>query len=205
MNKKTMFLLLGAIVLGLFTGLAFATRNQRGRITGNYPPPGGETIVAEQQASYVQVTQKELIEKAGLIFAGRVATISPTRWNQDDGSKWDGGLTLHYVEIDVYHNIAGDVRQGQRISLTILGVSPLEGHADYNFRVGDSGIYFAKSTDLAWRDGSRTMNMLIGVPESSYLLADKDGVFSGQLFGQSMSLDEVARLVAQQRAPTNQP
>jgi len=208
MKNRLRFLLPGAIALGLIIGIAFAGADRqeaKTQTTHNGSEPQEESVVVEQHASYVQVSQQELIELADSIFEGTVLSISPTRWNQDSGDKWDGGLMLHAVEIEVDQPLVGDVAAGERFSLTILGASPGEGHVDYDFKAGDTSIFFTKRTDLTWSDGFRTVNMLIGAPAGSYLLADENGMFKGQLFSQPMSLDEVTKLIAEHRVVINQP
>lgn len=184
MNNRSQFLLLGAIVLGLIVGIVLASADQQTQTTNSASESQEKTIVVEQHASYVQVSREELIERADSIFEGIVFDISPTRWNHDSRDKRDGGLMLHTVDIEVTRPILGEIALGERFSLTAVGTRPHEGHVDYDFKVGDTGIFFTKRTNLTWSDGFRTVNTLIGVPAGSYLLADKDGMFKGQLFNQ---------------------
>ena len=44
-----------------------------------------EVIVVEQDTLYVYLDQDQTIDRADVIFLGKVVNISPTHWNQDNG------------------------------------------------------------------------------------------------------------------------
>lgn len=141
-------------------------------------------LVARQfvtvQASYVEYPVETMLTEAPIIFVGQVVEISETRWNQDSGEFWAGGLPYHQVTLAVVQTIAGEVEE--KATLTVIGNHPLDDEAamqsDHSWRVGDEMVVFARQTELTWREPERmSALMLMGSPQSSVLLKGEDGLY----------------------------
>ena len=208
MSHRLKLTLIGPLTLGLISGLAliiaeFGFHRQR--------------EVVEQHASYVLYTREEMIDSADVIVVGKVISISPTRWNQDSGEQWDSieeeplifdpnnppptALQLHTVELEVVQPIADTVGLDKQITITVLGKSPLDGHADHSLKVGDQAIIFAVQTDLVWRNekGTKQIFELVGVPSDAHFIVGDDGLYHGRPDENPFLLAEVINRVAQRR------
>jgi hypothetical protein len=81
----------------------------------------------------------------------------------------------------------------------VLGAGSLDGLAGQNLNVGDQGVFFLIKTDLAWRDGTRPIFELIGVPTDSYFLLGSDQLYHGRFNEKPVSLDQLIGSIASRR------
>lgn len=197
--KKAILLL--AFLVGGMVGCAQATQSPA---TQN-PHPGVEDVTVEQFASYAFLTREQMTNEAEAIFTGRVMSVSPTRWNQDSGEPWSGGLLIYQVEMEVDQAIVDVIGLDKRVTLTILGNSPLDGRADHDLKVGDQGVFFVRKTELDWQGGTRPIIQLLGVPSNSYFLSDASGLYTGALLDKPTSLTDIISQIASQRPTLVQP
>jgi len=105
------------------------------------PASGSEQVLVH--VAYQAQTFEEMATGAGAVLAGRVARISPTMWNQDDGTYWeestaraDGGETTRgavpYYEIELLVadtivdevGVSDQVAVGRPVVLTVIGMNP---------------------------------------------------------------------------------
>ncbi len=138
-------------------------------------------------ATYAAMSLDERLAQADVIVAGKIVEISDTRWNQDSGAYWQEvdeegeqvrqALPLYTVTIAVRETLAGTLSDSF-LTVTILGVSPRSaGHDDHAPAIGDEVVLMASQTQLAWRDGNRTVWYPLGYPAESYLVQANDGLY----------------------------
>lgn len=177
-------------------------------------PRDQEKMIVVQDMSYVEVSRDEMIDSADAIFVGKVISISPTHWNQDNGEEWnddaiggDSGLQIHTIEVEIIRPIVDTIKLEKRITITVLGSSPIEGYADHNLKESAQAVFFVRQTELAWRGGeTRLVFEFIGAPVYSYYLRESDGMYhDGRPNAQALSLDGIIKLIAQRRADLIQP
>lgn len=153
------------------------------------------------EASYIEYPLETMMSEADMIFQGQVVEISQTRWNQDSGEYWDGGLPYHEIVLAVGQPIVGDVQDQAKV--TVLGNAPLDDQVvlegGHSLQVGDELVVFARQTELAWRESERVPAlMFMGSPESSMLTQKEDGLFYA-IDGQFFSLVELVAQIQQKR------
>lgn len=144
------------------------------------------------EASYVEYPIDTMMTEADSIFLGRVAEVSETSWNQENGRYWDGGLPYHELTFAVIQPIAGNVKDN--VSLTVIGNAPLDTDAvlesDHTLQIGDEVIVFARNTEFTWREPARVPAvMFMGSPETSVLSRGEDGLYHS-INGDVYSLDD---------------
>jgi hypothetical protein len=157
-----------------------------------------ENITVSFETESVYFTQEELVAEAELIFAGKVLTISPTRWNQDSGEYWtettEEGITaegerlttthspwpVYEVKLSVTQPIVDEIGVGSEVVLTLLGKSPIDDATNdaentiqvdaetVNLQIGQELIVFAMQTELAWRDPERPIELKTKSDGTSY-------------------------------------
>ena len=217
-NHILKLMLVGAVVVGLISGLAFVALAPRSQGQEENTP---SNITIVQHSSYIELTREEMIDQADIIFLGKVVNISPTRWNQDSGKPWydeggDVGLQLHHIEFEVLRPIVGNFGLDKRVTITALGSSPLDSHQegeqaiiqggpDHDLKLGDETVIFVRQTDLAWRDGTRSILELMGNPADAHLIRGDDGLYHGRWTEGPVSLDELINRIAQRRETLVQP
>ena len=159
-----------------------------------------EVIVVEQDTLYVYLDQEQTIDRADIIFLGKVVSISPTHWNQDNGQEWSGGLLIHTIDLEVLRPLVPGVNKGDLITVTLLGESPLTGIADHDLVIDDQAILFVRHKALAWREGGlRPIDQLVGDPINAYYRQRSDGLFSRPGESEPVSLKEISAQLAQRR------
>jgi hypothetical protein len=85
------------------------------------------------------------------------------------------------------------------MTLTVVGHSPLEGRPDHALSAGDQAVVFARQTELVWRDGSRSIFQLLGVPSDAYYIVGDDGLYHGRWDEGPVSLVELLDRIARRR------
>ncbi|MCZ7666893.1 MAG: hypothetical protein M5U34_06525 [Chloroflexi bacterium] len=153
------------------------------------------------EASYVEYPVETMMTEADAIFLGRVAKVSETSWNQENGRYWEEGLPYHDLTFAVIQSIAGDVKDN--VSLTVIGNAPLDTDAvlesDHTLQIGDEVIVFARNTEFTWREPERVPAvMFMGSPETSVLTKEDDGLYLS-INGDVYSLDDFIEQVNQKR------
>jgi hypothetical protein len=195
MNTK--LLALGAVALTLATAVVV----WRLDVAGAGPMPNDLGV------TYRAVPFTEMARTADVVVAGEVVAISPTRWNQDSGQYWEetrvdaagrstSETALPYYEVTVRaaRPIVSDARRplaaGGTLVLTVIGASPLDARhpargpmpAETNalgVGVGDTAVFFADATSLAWRSGSRAVLVPVGDPARSTIAYTGGGRLTG--------------------------
>jgi len=197
-------MLVGAFVVGLAAGFIFFQAKLDAQ----------QEITIVQQASYLSVTREDMIDSADAIFLGKVIAISSTRWNQDSGEEWnddaiggDSGIQIHTIEVEILRPIVDVVGLGDHITITALGISPVDGQSDHNLKEGNQAVFFVMQTELAWRGKTtRPIFELIGAPTESYYLQGSDGLYySGRPDTLALSLENIIKIIAERRADLIQP
>ena len=169
------------------------------------------TIQIIQLYSFVSIGREEMIDQSDAIFLGRVTDISPTRWNQDSGEEWvdsesGSGLQYHTIEFEMFERFVDTLGLGRQVTITALGISPLEGSADHDLQLGDQAVIFAVARDLAWRGGTtRPIVRLTNAPTESYYIQKDDGLYQGRWNEDSVSLEALIGRVAERRETLIQP
>jgi hypothetical protein len=146
-----------------------------------------------------------MIDQAAIVFVGKVTSISPTQWNQDSGEAWADGLLLHYIELEVLEPIVDSIGLDKRVTITVLGNSPLDGQADHALKEGDQAVVFARQTELAWRNGRRSIFQLLGVPSDAHFILRDDGLYHGRWNEEPVSFEQLLNRIAQRRETLVQP
>jgi hypothetical protein len=204
MTRQWKLVLAGAFVFGLMAGFVFFLAK----------PDTPQKVTVVQSASYIEVTREDMIASADAIFLGRVVAISPTRWNQDSGEEWnddaiggDSGIQIHTIEVEILQPVVDTIGLGKQVTITALGVSPVDGIADHNLKDGVRAVFFIVQTELAWRGKTtRPIFEFIGAPTESYYLLGSDGLYyDGRPDAQALSFEDIVKIVAQRRTDLIQP
>lgn len=173
----------------------------------------GGNMRVNVHTSYAEVPIDEQIEKADVIVAGTIESISGTRWNQDSGEYWEEtdkredrehphlAVAFYTMEISVDRPIVTDRDLADRVEITVVGTSPLDDkRAEFPVEVGDKVVIFAKRSELAWRDGRRQILMFLSAPESSLFWQGEDGLYRMSYEGKSgVSFEELISRIVQKR------
>ena len=139
----TWILGLAAIALSAFAWLGAPAADPAERV---------DVDVAYQSASFEQ-----LARDSNVVASGQVVRISPTRWNQDDGTYWERTLTdaagLETIEVALpYYQIeiaperfvvdagGGLSADGGPLTLTVVGMSPLDDPAGAGLAVSEQSL-----------------------------------------------------------------
>jgi hypothetical protein len=146
-----------------------------------------------------------------------VSSISHTQWNQDNGQIWyeednsqpridvSSPLQLHYIDFEVNQLITDKLGTGDVVHVTIIGTSPLDGDADHDLKIGDQVVVFAHSTELTWRNGTKSIIQLMGFPGNAYLKNNGKDDYSGRLRSKSISLVDLTGEIRKLRDTNVQP
>lgn len=155
------------------------------------------------EASYVEYPVKTMMSEADVIFLGQVVNIGETRWNQENGRYWNGGLPYHDITLSLAQPIVGDMNE--EVKLTVIGNSPLDGSedtllaSDHALAMGDEVIVFARNTEFAWRRPERIPAiMFMGSPQTSILTKEEDGLYHS-INGDVYSLEDFIAEVGEQK------
>jgi hypothetical protein len=165
------------------------------------PPPEVTVVV---QCSYLRISRHEVIDHSQVIFVGRVASISHTQWNQDSGAYWEGGLPLHFIEVEVLQPIVDTLGIGQKVTLTQLCYSPLDQGAIYRLEAGQRAVFFAAQADIAWRGGRRSALRLTGYPPDSFIIVGDDR-YPLSPTAEAARLEPILQEIAKRRETLAQP
>ncbi len=207
MLHRRLLLIVGALAISLALVVYGLSGRLRSTFAGSGLSATGRLQVV-QRASYEMLTRQEMIEKADLIFLGRVVALSPTRWNQDSGEIWQDDnetddftpLQIHEITLEVMRPIRGDVIPGSRVTVTQIGASPLDGQADHHLTLGTEAVVYLSRTRLVWRDGYRDVLVFTNAPYASADIRGPDGLFLSPS-GKPMSLEDVLLEVKQTSGP----
>ena len=131
LHKQPLTWILGLAVIALS---AFAWRGA---------PAAGQPERVDVDVAYQSASFEQLALESSVIASGQVTRISPTRWNQDDGTYWERTITdaagLETIEVALpYYQIeiaperfvvdggSGPSADGGRLTLTVVGMSPID-------------------------------------------------------------------------------
>lgn len=206
---KVQMLVLGYMLL-IINILAVACGPTEKPLNSSEEPQIGIKISGEVFA----LTQDELIAQADQVFQGRVEELSATYFNQDSGEYWDGGLPFHTIAFTVLKPIVGSVAVGEQVMITAWGNNPIEeqvlvstsegqayvySDASHDLKPGDTVIVFAELREVVWREGSREILTLMGVPYQAYYRLQEDGRYMGGPANESLELEEFVIRISEQR------
>ena len=169
--------------------------------------PAANTSIIGQSPSYALLTDEEEVKTSAAIFMGKVVSLSPTTWNQDNGEAWDNEgssiatLQLHTVDIQVEQKIIDTLGLGDTITVTSLGTSPAEEFADYHLGVGDEALLFVKKAKIAWREGgTKEVILYTGSPLQSIYVKNYEGQYALLDDTEVLSLDELVAKISSLRS-----
>jgi len=212
MKNKWKPIVIASLAIGLIAGVVVTLFEANPPTQISNPTQQVVEVVRQPiEFSYVSLSYEQMIDQSDLIIVGKVADISSTQWNQESGEPWEDGLSIssgpdnstplqiHYIDLEIERRILDMLDTPDRIKVTALGVSPWEGDAAHGLKVGDEGVFFAKSTEIAWRDGKRSVIVLVGDPAQAYLRKLDGGYYRGTLAQTALTLDEVVKTISQRR------
>lgn len=201
--NKTASLIWRVLLLALGIGAAVGCAANQSLLVAT---PTSKNTIIKQSFTYMEISDKDKIEKSDIILVGKIITISPTRWNQDDGSMWDaqgsqiGSFQIHELEVQVIRKIVDDLNFGDKVTVTVLGTSPKEEYPDYTLSEGDQVVMFLKKGDIAWREtGVRNVLIFNGSPYQSLYVQNPDGQYELQWAKKMVTLDELIGQIASLR------
>jgi hypothetical protein len=145
----------------------------------------------ESRASYAGMGTEEIIDFAEAILIGRIASVSPTRWNQDSGERWQdpigetAGLQYYEVTLDVTEAVVDEIGLGDPAVITVLGSNP---DPDYSFATGERVLVFLRRGPMAWRGGPVEKLMFAGGPQAKYTLTDDGQALNSLVPGRDTTL-----------------
>jgi len=176
-------------------------------LTPSLAPTANVESQVVQQFLYAMLTREEMIKRADAIFMGKVIDISSTLWNQNNGEYWEdengndefSPLQLHYVQMEVTRPIVGNIVAGERITITVLGRSPLDGISDHALRLGKQAVVFLSQTEIIWRDGKRAIWGFTNAPDISADIESKDGLYYSPQNQALLTFDELLQEVSEKR------
>jgi hypothetical protein len=218
MNKRWMPIMAVSLVVGLSAGVALTFSETRSEHRADNPTPQVVEMIRQPiEFSYISLTFGQMIEEADLVVVGKVTQISATQWNQDNGEAWEDGpsqsagpddttpLQIHYIDLETEQKILDMLDSPSPLRVTALGLSPAVGESAHGLKVGDEGVFFIKKTDLAWRDGKRSVMVLVGDPSQSYLRKLENGYYRGTLAQTPLTIDQIVKTILQRRELMVQP
>ena len=154
--------------------------------------------MVNQSLSYVSLSDEEKVKASEAIIRGKIITISPTTWNQDNGEVWANensgvaALQVHTINIQIEQKIVDTLGLNDTLTVTCLGTSPLEEYADYKVGVGDEAVLFVKKAKIAWREGeTKEVILYTGSPLQSIYLKQDNGQYAALNDTEVISLDDL--------------
>ena len=151
-------------------------------------------IRVEQHASYGVLPYEQLINRADVVFSGKLLNVSPSKWNQDSGKYWSDEsalrtatpLQFHTLQFAVSEFIIDKIgaKSQETIEVVIIGPSPLDGNADYSLSTGDYVVVFAGKTEMIWQGGQmRPIIEVLTAPEFAFFVqsSDSGGFYIGKV------------------------
>ncbi|MBK6769004.1 MAG: hypothetical protein IPG72_08345 [Ardenticatenales bacterium] len=184
---------------------------------------GGNTVA---DVSYSDLPLSAKVASAPLIVTGTVLEVTPSRWNQDDGTFWekvetdafgqqtvDTAVPYHTVVVQVDRTLANRDGVGtDKLTLTIVGMgsdAALAASVDaggvtslasdtVSAAEGERVIAFVRPGQLAWRDGTmRPVLVPMGAPGSTVV---SEAAVNGGALSDVASFDALVAQVEHARA-----
>jgi hypothetical protein len=198
----------GALVALFVVGLAaliITPRAQHVPATST-PSPTPQATVVEVIIDYGKIPYEQIIDNSDAIFVGRVLSISHTQWNQDQGEYWDGGLPVHFVELEVLQRLVDTIGLTQTVTLTQLDYSPLDERVNsyYYLEPGHRALFYIVQSELAWRGGLRTALRLTSIPRDSFVILGDDR-YPARPTEEAARLERLIQDIAERRETLVQP
>lgn len=199
-------------VVGIVIGLIalVITSREDAPVAQKTTPPTGELKRYNYEASYEELTRRQMITQSDAIFVGQVQEISPARWNQDSGEyvadERCSQLLYDDIEVQVVWPIVDDLGLDDIVTITVLGNSPVGSIAsspeilpdpEHTLQTGDQYIFFVVKRYIAWRndltgpEGTRLTIRFITAPSISHLKRVDDNT------GTNNRLDDETLFVAE--------
>lgn len=203
------------VSIGCLLAAAQLTADGRLRLPASQETNGADLGSMDSSFSYVAYPRDTMYDDSDAIVAGEVVYISGTQWNQDGGKPWGSadegfGINYHTMDISLDQRIVDDIGLDDKMTITVLGNSPLDGIADHSLNVGDKIVVFVAKRELAWRGGfTRPIIRLLNAPQLSYLVQGADrlyhGIYSDQEQPVSVSLSDLVSQIKTRRSVLVQP
>lgn len=194
---------------------------------GRDATPGAPQVAAE--ATYQELSFDALARAAEAVVVGEVVAVSPTRWNQDDGTFWedvavdargretsDTALPYYEIAIAPRRTLVDEValaEAGGPLVVTVIGMSPAGGDLASTSlgqavvgggaegpSVGQTIVAFARRTEMAWRGGTRPIVQLMGHPGRQIASSGAPDELVAPDSGEAIDLDDLGARVAAARA-----
>jgi hypothetical protein len=198
----------GLVILGVILGISLylfsvnADNNTTSTSTSNMPIPSSIF-----EGSYEYASMERMFKEANVIVAGKVLSISETKWNQDSGEYWEetfqhngsetivGALPYYEITMSVDNLLADSlgVKNGQ-LTITTIGISPVDDQEEaspFHPKSGDEIVAFVRQGEIGWRGGEIRYNkedgsietgrkaalLFMGGPDTSHLLKNEAGLY----------------------------
>ena len=203
------FALGGALVVLFIAGLVALAGAPRAKVRATSAPLHSlspQATVVEVIIDYIKIPYEQIIDNSDAIFVGRVLSISQTQWNQDSGEYWEGGLPVHFVELEVLQRVVDTIGLTQTVTLTELDYSPLDERVNsyYYLEPGHRALFYIVQEELAWRGGLRTALRLTSIPADSFVIVGDDR-YPARPTEEAARLSQLMADVAERRATLVQP
>jgi hypothetical protein len=150
-------------------------------------PTPTQGVTVQVILDYGVMSDEQIIDNSDAIFVGQVLAVSGTSANQDSGRDWTGGLPVYTTDVQILQSIVDTLALPERVRLTSVGYSPLEGVGAGFPKVGQRAVFFVIQTRIAWRDGSKQVLRTTNTDSDSIRLI-------GDSQGAAGTADEAARL-----------
>jgi hypothetical protein len=166
--------------------------------------------------AYAFFSPEEQIELADVIIKGTIKEISQTQWNQDSGEYWEEvvkgddfeyiqtALPFYTISIKTENTLLADQEMGEEVAITVVGTSPLD-NGEGDFSIGDRVVVLAVHSELAWRDGERSILKFLSAPEASLYEQGEDGLYRINHDKKGVSFEDLIAQIAQKRPDIIQP
>lgn len=210
MGKRRIMLLVSVSILAVIVAATFVMRAPSGAAQST-PLANDEQrpklVLEDIEIDYGVDTDNNMIAYSHAIFVGRVEGFSRTRWNQDNGEYYQGGLPYHHVDVRVLRSLRDDMDLEETATITVLGASPLgddpsssvvyRATAEHDLHIGDQAVFFVVRRELAWRGGTRPITRLTNAPTYSYWKEQNGRYRSPNPDVVLLSLEDIAAKIAE--------
>lgn len=178
-------------------------------------------IYREPLFSYRGMSTEQVIDDAEAILIGQVISISPSRWNQDNGEYWEdetsqmASLQYYEVTLEVAEAVVDRIGLGDKPVITVLGpgLARTDSEAEardiqhtqtdnISFYTGEKVLLFLKRVPLAWRGGPIEKIMLVGGPQGKYTLTDDGRALNTSASGKDTTLSALLEQISARRNTT---
>ncbi len=150
------------------------------------------------------MSYEQIIDDSDAIFLAQVLAVSGTSSNQDNGRYWDGGLPVYTIELQILRSVVDTLALPEHVTVTQVAYSPLERGNTGTPAVGQRAVFFIVQTDIAWRDGLRTVLRTTNTDGDSIIVVGDDRA-SAQPNDEAARLEQIVQDIAERREILPQP